>query len=201
MTFGLIAWLKSRYSDLNFEIPVWYPAKDQPDCREWLVTNGLGGFASGTVCGAYTRRYHGLLVAAMEPPSDRHNVLSRVDETVTIDGQDFQLATNYWASGVVSPTGYRHLESFTTLPVPTWVYDLNGNYLVKQIALKPGTNEVNIGYFFVPDTDNAPTNAKISARFLMGYRNFHSQVRGLIHRKLCAMRFTGPYAHQFERDR
>jgi len=178
MTFGLIAWLKSHYADLNFDIPVWHPAKDQPDSREWLVTNGEGGFSCGTVSGAYTRRYHALLVASLAPPSDRHNILSRVDEIVTVDGVDFQLATNYWASGVVSPTGYRLIESFTTLPVPTWVFELNGHYLIKQIALKPGTNEVHMGYFFVPDSENAPQSAQISVRFLVGYRNFHSQVRG-----------------------
>src|SRR6266536_2684606 len=59
---------------------------DRPDTREWLTTNGLGGYASGTVCGANTRRYHGLLVAALEPPGRRTILLSRVDETVRAAG-------------------------------------------------------------------------------------------------------------------
>ena len=178
MTFGLIAWLKSKYSELNFDIPVWYPARDQADSREWLITNGRGGYASGTVAGANTRRYHGLLIAALDAPSDRHNILSRVDEIVTINRKEFSLSTNYWASGVVSPTGYRYIESFTTLPVPTWVFELDGHYLIKQIALKPESDEVHIGYFWIPDRENPPESASISVRCLAGFRNFHSQVRG-----------------------
>ncbi len=178
MTFGLIGWLKSRYADLNFEIPIWYPSREQADHREWLITNGLGGFTSGTVSGAHTRRYHGLLVAALNVPSDRHHIISRLDEVVTIDGTDYQLATNHWASGVVSPTGFKQIESFTTLPVPTWVYEFGGHYLVKQICLKWGTNEVYVGYHWLPDPENMPEQAEISVRFLAGFRNFHSQVRG-----------------------
>src|SRR5687767_8828551 len=128
MTFGLPSWLKSKYPDLTYEIPIWYPSHDQPDYREWIVTNGLGGYASGTISGANTRRYHALLIAALDPPSNRHVVMSKVDEYVTIDGADFALSTNHWASGVVSPTGYKLLESFTTIPVPTWVFNLDGHY-------------------------------------------------------------------------
>ena len=64
---------------------------DRPDTREWLTTNGLGGYASGTACGANTRRYHGLLVAALEPPGQRTVLLSRVDETVIVGGDVYEL--------------------------------------------------------------------------------------------------------------
>jgi predicted glycogen debranching enzyme len=178
MTFGLIGWLKSRFADLNFEIPIWYPSREQADHREWLITNGLGGFASGTVSGAHTRRYHAMLIAALKPPSDRHLILSRVDEIVTVDGKEYLLATNHWASGVVSPTGYKFVESFTTLPVPTWVFELDGHYLIKQICLKPGTNEFYAGYYWLPDQENMPSEASICVRLLVGFRNFHGQVRG-----------------------
>jgi 4-alpha-glucanotransferase len=178
MTFGLIGWLRSKYSDLNFEIPIWYPSREQADQREWLVTNGLGGYSAGTVCGSHTRRYHGLLVAALSPPRDRHHILSRVDEIVKIDGKEYQLATNHWASGVVSPTGFKFIESFTTLPQPTWVYELDGHYLIKQICLNWGTNEVYVGYHWLPDQENLPARARIRVRFLAGFRNFHSETRG-----------------------
>ena len=138
MTFGLIGWLKSRFTDLNFEVPIWYPSREQADHREWLITNGLGGFASGTISGAHTRRYHGMLIAALKPPSDRHLILSRLDEIVRVGDKEYLLATNHWASGVVSPTGFKFIESFSALPVPTWVFELDGDYLIKQICLGPG---------------------------------------------------------------
>src|ERR1700722_15004773 len=118
MTFGLISWLKSRYPDLDYEVPLWFPSKEQPDLREWLITNGRGGYSSNTVSGAHRRRYHGLLISALDPPADRYVILSHIEELVTIDGIEYELGTNHWASGVVSPTGYKYLESFTTLPSP-----------------------------------------------------------------------------------
>ncbi len=70
MTFGLISWLKQKHPDLTYEVPVWYPAAGGVDHREWLVVNGLGGYSSGTISGANRRRYHGLLVSALNPPRD-----------------------------------------------------------------------------------------------------------------------------------
>jgi 4-alpha-glucanotransferase len=178
MTFGLTGWLKSKYRELDFDIPVWFPIKDQPDHREWLVTNGLGGYASGTLSTAHTRRYHGLLIAAIVPPERRYHVLTRLDEILTVDGEEYSLATNHWASGVVSPTGYKLIESFTTLPVPTWVFEINGHYLVKQICLKWGTNEVYVGYWWLPDFQQGEPKAEIFIRCLTSYRNIHHQVQG-----------------------
>ncbi len=178
MTFGLPSWLKTRYNDLPFEVPVWYPAHDQPDHREWVITNGLGGYASSTISGAHTRRYHGALVSALRPPASRHVVLSKVDELVTIGGVTHELSTNYWASGVVAPTGYKLIESFTILPSPTWVFNLGNHYLIKQIVMPWGTDEVAIAYFWLPDRDRQAETASISLRFFAGFRDFHSQVTG-----------------------
>ncbi|CAN5364382.1 amylo-alpha-1,6-glucosidase [soil metagenome] len=178
MTFGLLSWLKSKYADLVYEVPLWYPSREQPDHREWLLTNGLGGYSSGTVSGAHTRRYHGLLISALDPPHNRHVILSQVDELLTINGTVHQLATNHWASGVVSPTGYKQIESFTTLPTPTWVYEFNGNYLIKECSLTWGTDELHIGYTWLPDSENPPQDVRLSVRFLTGYRNFHEKLAG-----------------------
>ncbi len=178
MTFGLLSWLKSKYADLVYEVPLWYPSREQPDHREWLLTNGLGGYSSGTISGAHTRRYHGLLISALEPPHNRHVILSQVDELLTVNGTVHQLATNHWASGVVSPTGYKQIESFTTLPTPTWVYEFNGNYLIKECSLSWGTNELHIGYTWLPDSENPPKDVQLSVRFLTGYRNFHEKLAG-----------------------
>src|SRR6266481_1738074 len=71
--------------------------------REWLVTNGIGGFASGTVAGSATRRYHGLLIAALNPPAGRTFLAGGLDEIVAVDGQSYPLATHRWTSGAVAP--------------------------------------------------------------------------------------------------
>src|SRR5712672_4401998 len=82
------------------------------ESREWLVTNGIGGYASGTVAGSQTRRYHGLLVAALQPPVGRTQLVSAIDEIVHYDGADFPLATHRWASGAIDPHGHLLLEDF-----------------------------------------------------------------------------------------
>src|SRR6202165_5328758 len=79
--------------------------------REWLETNGLGGFASSTITGLNTRRYHGLLVAATKPPVGREVLLSKLEETLLIDGQSFDLSANRYP-GVVHPEGFRYLTQF-----------------------------------------------------------------------------------------
>jgi len=73
--------------------------------REWLVTNGLGGYASGTVAGLLTRRYHGLLVAALPPPHGRTLLLTKLDESASYDGQEYTLFCNRWSGGEVEPAG------------------------------------------------------------------------------------------------
>jgi predicted glycogen debranching enzyme len=184
MTFGLNGWLKSQHPAIDYEIPLWYPGRDNPDAREWLTTNGLGGYSMGTVSGMNRRRYHASLVSALTPPVARRIVLSRIEELVTINGKTYDLATNSWASGVVSPTGYKWLECFTTLPSPTWVYELDGHYLIKRQALPYGKNELFCGYTFIGDfADDGRGRArkpdiKLTTRFLVGFRDFHSATRG-----------------------
>src|SRR5581483_10643121 len=75
--------------------------------REWLVTNGLGGFASGTLAGVGTRRYHGLLVAALTPPARRTLMVGALDEWVVVGGSRYPLSTHEWADGTMTPQGYR----------------------------------------------------------------------------------------------
>jgi len=100
--------------------------------REWLVTNGLGGYASGTVAGLLSRRYHGLLIAALSPPLGRTLLLTKLDETVSYDGRDYPLFSNRWADdadGLVEPDGFRHLERFHlegTTPVWTFAKSESG---------------------------------------------------------------------------
>lgn len=178
MTFGLISWLKSRYPDLKYEVPVVYPSRDKPDGREWLVSNGLGGFSMGTITGANRRRYHAVLVSAIPPPNNRHVILSRVEEVLNINGRDYELSTNHWQSGVVSPTGYKFIESFTPLPCPTWVFEIDGNYLVKQLVHGWGTEEVHLGYYWLPEDESSTDVVQLTCKILVGFRNMHGELQG-----------------------
>src|SRR5437868_9904184 len=100
---------------------------------EWLETNGAGGFAMGTVAGTNTRRYHGLLVASLRPPIDRHVLLSRLDEVLSGGGvADVALATNQYP-GTLSPRRDDHLFEFRLDPFPTWVFDVGGAHVEKQL--------------------------------------------------------------------
>ena len=84
---------------------------DQAAQREWLETNGIGGFASSTVVGMNTRRYHGLLVASLKPPVDRYLLLSKLEETLVVDGAAFELSVNQYP-GAIHPQGYQYLKGF-----------------------------------------------------------------------------------------
>src|SRR5512147_1477065 len=100
--------------------------------REWLETNGIGGFAGSTIIGLNTRRYHGLLVAATRPPVGRMVLLSKLEETVTIGSRRFELSANQYP-GVVHPTGHLYLSGFRLDPFPVFTYDLNGAMLEKSV--------------------------------------------------------------------
>src|ERR1700746_2403482 len=90
--------------------------------REWLETNGLGGFASSTVIGFNTRRFHCLLVAPTKPPVGRLVLLSKLEETLFIDGKRFDLSANRYP-GVVHPQGFRYLKKFRLNPFPVFTYE------------------------------------------------------------------------------
>src|SRR5438034_3591601 len=88
---------------------------------EWLESNGLGGFASSTITGMNTRRYHALLMAATTPPVERMALLSKLEETLVINGARYDLSVNQY-SGAVHPQGHRYLKEFRLDPFPVFVY-------------------------------------------------------------------------------
>src|SRR6266498_435809 len=89
--------------------------------REWLETNGIGGFASSTIIGLNTRRYHGLLTAALTPPVGRFVLLSKLEETLIVHGERFELCANQYP-GVIHPQGYNYLARFRLDPLPIFTY-------------------------------------------------------------------------------
>jgi len=113
---------------------------------EWLVTNGLGGYASSTILGVNTRKYHGLLVAAIDPPLGRRVLLAKLDEVmVSPSGGRTRLATNDSMSGLDNE-GLRSLRSFSLSPFPSFMYDVDGVSLLKTITLAEGENLVLVRY-------------------------------------------------------
>src|SRR2546425_7039547 len=101
---------------------------------EWLETNGLGSFASGTVSGANTRRYHGLLVASLHPPVDRFVTLSKLEEALVLGDHRFELSSNQFPF-TVSPKGYSLLHEFHLDPFPRWTYQLNDLLVGKSVFM------------------------------------------------------------------
>jgi predicted glycogen debranching enzyme len=111
------------------------------EAREWLLTNGRGGYAMGTVAGTLTRRYHGLLIAAVDPPVARRLCVARLDLDVTYDGMSYALSTNRWASGTIAPESYRLVEAFVLADgLPTWTFALGDALLDLTLAMPAGAD-------------------------------------------------------------
>lgn len=147
----------------------------EAETREWLVTNGIGGYASGTVAGLLTRRYHGLLVAALEPPLGRTLMLAKLDDTALYGDRFYPLHTNRWADGTVGPHGYRHIEQFALDgTIPTWRYACADALLEKKIWMQPGANTTYIHYQLLRATQ--PLTLTIKA--MVNYRDYHSNTQG-----------------------
>lgn len=144
--------------------------------REWLVTNGIGGFASGTVAGMLTRRYHGLLVAALRPPLGRTLLLAKLDETVTYDGAQYALFANRWVDDLVDPAGYRNIESFRLEgAIPVWRFAVADALIEKRIWMAPGINTTYITY----EVRRATRPLTLDVKALVNYRDYHSLTHGM----------------------
>jgi predicted glycogen debranching enzyme len=143
--------------------------------REWLVTNGLGGYAAGTVAGANTRRYHGLLVASIKPPTERVLLLATIQLVCRYLGERYELGSNEFADGTISPTGHAYIELFELQDgIPTWHYALADGLLRKQIFMTPGANTTWIGLQLL--RGSAPVDVELAP--LCTYRDYHSHSRG-----------------------
>ena len=138
------------------------------DRIEWLVTNGIGGYACGTVSGALTRRHHGLLVAALEPPLGRTLLLAKLAERLWLDGQWVELDVNRWASGAVTPGEPVHLESFRLEgSIPVWTWGLGGTRVEKRVWMEDGENTTYVQYRLAA----APEPVRLALRALVNHRD------------------------------
>ena len=135
--------------------------------KEWLLTNGIGGFSSSTVIGANTRKYHGLLIAPLTPPGRRHLILSKLDESIEIGNKKHDLYTNVCQENISQ--GYKYQEEFRRDYVPIFKYKIGNVEITKMVAMEYGHNTVGVYY----KVKNASQKAKLTLAPIMNFRDFH----------------------------
>jgi predicted glycogen debranching enzyme len=146
---------------------------------EWIITNGLGGYASSTVIGMNTRKYHGLLITSDKPPLNRKVILSKLEEEIVLKGKTIKLSTNRYPD-VIYPEGYKNQIKFELNPFPHFVYDANGIEIKKSIFMSYGKNLVIVKYEF--ENVKEPFIFKIFP--LINYRSIYSLTKSQINFKV-----------------
>jgi predicted glycogen debranching enzyme len=137
---------------------------------EWLETNGRGGFASGTVAGANTRRYHALLLVARNPPVERFALVNHTEEWIEVAGRSFPLSTNVY-SGITHPEGYRRCTSFSSNPWPTWTYEDEGLTIQREILCPRGRDMVIMRWRLLK---GASQSMRLRVRPMLTGRDYHA---------------------------
>src|SRR5215203_3425818 len=159
---------------------------EEATSREWLETNGIGGFASSTISGANSRRYHGLLIAATKPPLGRVVMLSKFEETLYLDGKSYELSANRYPNSV-HPQGFKYLKSFRLDPFPIWTFEIEGIELEKKIFMVYGENTTVCqwsvindefkGWLEIPNVnDRRPADDRrisLELKPLLAFRDYH----------------------------
>ncbi len=136
--------------------------------KEWLITNGIGGYSSSTIIGANTRRYHGLLIAPLTPPARRFLILSKLDESIEIEGKKHELYTNI-CNGYVSE-GFKYQEEFKKIYVPIFTYKVDDIKITKMISMQYGKNTVGVYYKIT----GGEKKAKLTLAPIVNFRDFHA---------------------------
>jgi predicted glycogen debranching enzyme len=137
---------------------------------EWLETNGCGGFASGTVAGANTRRYHGLLVVATSPEYRRYVLVNHLEEWLHLEGRAVSISTNLYP-GVIHPQGYSHCISFSSTPWPTWTFTINHRKVSREIFCVRGQSTVVVRWrLLTPRADSI----ELRVRPMLTSRDYHA---------------------------
>jgi predicted glycogen debranching enzyme len=152
---------------------------DQESCRdlnvaltrEWLETNGIGGFSASTIAGLNTRRYHGLLTAATKPPVGRFVLLSKLEEVLLIDGRRCELSSNQYP-GVTHPQGFKYQTGFCLDPFPRFTYEIEGVRLEKCVFMVQGENTTVVQYE-LEQSFAGNRDIKLEVRPLIAFRDYH----------------------------
>jgi len=142
--------------------------------REWLVTNGLGGYASGTIGGVLTRRYHGLLIAALRPPLGRTVLVSKADERIAYDGRAYALSANRWHDGTIEPRGFVYINAFRLeRSIPVWTYQIADAVIEKRVWMEHGANTTYVQYRVL----RCRMPLDVTVGVAVNYRDFHCTTR------------------------
>ena len=136
--------------------------------KEWLITNGIGGYSSSSIIGANTRKYHGLLVASLTPPGRRFVILSKVDESIEVRGKKYDLYTNIGKEYISK--GYEYQETFEKTIVPIFTYKIGKIEITKTICMDYGKNTVGIHY----KIKNGAYKSKLTLAPIINFRDFHT---------------------------
>lgn len=121
-------------------------ALQEATAKEWLVTNGIGGYASSSIPCINTRRYHGILIASRRPPIERVVLVSRLEETISLRGQTYPLSACIQKNEQKSITGFQNLERFERTPLPTWYYQIQDILVIKTLSMVYGKNTTVVTY-------------------------------------------------------
>lgn len=151
---------------MKFGLPAWN-SFDKGIEKEYLITNGIGGFSSSTVIGANIRKYHGLLNASLVPPVKRTLLLSKLDETVIVGDKEYKIHSNEFDN--IRDEGFLYLRNFENSPLPKFTFGIEDIKIEKEIAMEYGKNTVAVVY----RVETGAENIKMSFRPFANYRNHH----------------------------
>jgi predicted glycogen debranching enzyme len=144
--------------------------------REWWLANGRGGYAAGTIAGSLTRRYHGLLIAPVDPPLGRRLVWAKADAELVDRECSWPLFTNRWSGGTVSPAGHVHIESFhLDGDMPVWLFAVGLIRMEARIWLEPGANTTYVAWRLLSDFGLFPRKLSLRVRLMVNDRDHHGQ--------------------------
>lgn len=141
--------------------------------REWLETNGIGGFASGTLSGANSRRYHAVLTAATKPPLGRITMLSKFEETLLVGERSYELSANQYPNSVY-PEGFKYLKSFRLDPFPIWTFEVAGIEIEKTIFMVGGENTTVCRWSVKNRSQIADRQIRIELKPLLSFCDYHA---------------------------
>src|SRR6516165_8758067 len=146
----------------------------QAERREWWVANGLGGYASGTIAGSLTRRYHGLLIAPVASPLGRRLILAKADATLIEGSHSWPLFTNRWKSGDTVPAGHVRIGSFhLDYSVPAWTYEVGDRQVEARIWMEPGGHTTYAAWLLRPGADPLDDGLSLRITLLANDRDHH----------------------------
>jgi 4-alpha-glucanotransferase len=150
----------------------------QAERREWWLANGLGGYAAGTIAGTLTRRYHGLLVAPVNPPLGRHLVLAKADATLRAGSRTWHLFANRWGGGAIDPDGYFNIESFELDGrMPVWRYACGELTIEHRIWMEYGEHTTYCAWRLLPGSLEPNEPVRLSVKLLANARDFHGAAK------------------------